>query len=278
MDDLPDPLTHDTPCETALRRIVLHCAEGFAAELDLVMGSDDPRGPHKARVALRRLTSALDVFAPMLRRQRLGALRARAKRVFRTLGALRDSDVHTESQKDGPGHKDRLRRNAGIRAQVRRDLDRHDAGRFAGKVAALVAPDGDLWRRGHAARAMRAGPLGAYASGMLAAVWADCQGHGGSVSAMSPATRHGFRKKLKTMRYLAEFFGPLFPGLGRDPFRNDFRDIQDALGTLNDYEVALALDGRAAPKMLPAKQTRALVAAEAIWLRLTNAPVPWAMG
>ena len=278
MDDLPDPLTLDTPCEAALRRIALHCASEFATALDSVATSDDPRGPHRARVALRRLTSALDVFAPMLRRKRLAALRARAKRVFRTLGTLRDSDVHTEAQQDDPGHNDRLRHNAAVRAQVRRDLDRHDAGRFADKVAALVAPEGDLWRRGTAARAMRAGPLGAYASGMLAAVWADCQGHGGSVSAMSPQTRHDFRKKLKTMRYLAEFFGPLFPGLAQDPFRNDFRDIQDALGTLNDYEVALALDGRAAPKVLPAKQTRALVAAEAIWLRLTGAPVPWTAG
>lgn len=278
MDDLPDPLTPDTPCETALRRIVLHCVAEFAMGMDSVATSDDPRGPHKARVALRRLTSALDVFAPMLRRQRLAALRAGAKRVFRTLGALRDSDVHTEAKKDDPGHRDRLRRNAAVRAQVRHDLDRLKAAQFAGKVRVLVAADGDLWRRGPAARAMRDGPLGAYASGMLASVWADCQAQGRSVSAMPPQLLHDFRKKIKTMRYLAEFFGPLFPGLGQDPFRNDFRDIQDALGTLNDYEVALALDGRAPPKVLPAKQTRALVAAEAIWLRLTSAPVPWAAG
>jgi CHAD domain-containing protein len=122
---------------------------------------------------------------------------------------------------------------------------------------------------------MRAAGLGGYAATMLGQVWADCQRHGPSVSGMTPEQRHDFRKDLKTMRYLAEFFAPLFPGLSQDPFRSDFRDIQDALGTLNDWEVALALEGAPRPAVMPAKQTRAMVAAEAIWLRLCSTPLPW---
>lgn len=275
LNDLPDPLARATPCEEAFRRIAVHCAEAFSEALAQVQSSDDPRGPHKARVALRRLTTALDVFEPLLRRKRLAGLRAQAKGMFRALGTLRDSDVHTEGREAEPGHKGRLRRNAALRGRVRKDLMARKADTFAGRVARLTAPDGEIWRRGTQARAMRAAPLGDFAAGMLGQVWADCQSRGGSVSAMDPATRHEFRKDLKSMRYLAEFFAPLFPALSQDPFGTDFHDIQDALGVLNDYQVALALDGRKPPAKLPGKQTRALVAAEAIWLRLTTAPLPW---
>lgn len=276
MSDLTPPLTPDTPCQEAFRRIARLCAEAFGEALDEVQGTEDPRGPHRARVALRRLTTALDVFRPILRRKRLAALRRKAKVLFRALGTLRDSDVHVESRQGQGDYKDLLRRNHRIRRRVRRALRREGAARFARNLARAVAGDGKIWRRGAQARRMRAAPLGGFAAGMLAQVWARCQSHGASVAGMAPADRHEFRKDLKTMRYLAEFMAPLFPGLSQDPFRHDFRDIQDALGTLNDYEVALVLERRKPPEVLPGKQTRALVAAEAIWLRLTTAPVPWA--
>ena len=274
LDDLPDPLTPDTPCEEAFRRIALHCADRYAEAADLVRDSADPRGPHKARVALRRLTSALDVFAPLLRRKRCQALRDRSKVLFRTLGDLRDSDVHLECRKAEPGHKARAARNAALRRKVRKALA-NDGACFPADLAALVAADGALWRRGRQARGKRATGLGGFAEQILRQVWAECRGHGDSVSAMTPEQRHDFRKDLKTMRYLAEFLEPLFPGLSQDPFRSDFRDIQDALGTLNDWEVALALEGASRPAAMPARQTRAMVAAEAIWLRLCSAPLPW---
>lgn len=275
LDDLPDPLTPDTPCEEAFRRIALHCAEGFTEAVADVQHSTDPRGPHKARVALRRLTTALDVFAPQLRRKRRQALRDRLKVLFRALGALRDSDVHLEARKAESGHKDRARRNTAVRRKVRKVLAGDGAG-FSADLVALVAADGAVWRRGDRARAMRGAGLGGFAAQMLGQVWAVCLRHGTSVSGMTPDQRHDFRKDLKSMRYLAEFFAPLFPGLSQDPFRTDFRDIQDALGTLNDWEVALALEGAPRPALMPAKQTRAMVAAEAIWLRLCSAPLPWA--
>lgn len=275
LDDLSDPLTAETPCEEAVRRIALHCSAQFSEALAVVMDSTDPRGPHKARVALRRLTTALDVFEPALRRKRRAALRARIKALFRALGDLRDSDVHLAARDGEPGHKDRLRRNAEIRHHLRATLADRRAGRLAEEVAVLVATDGPLWRRSGPAVSLRAAPLGQVAADMLGAVWAECQRHGASVSAMDPDDRHRFRKDLKAMRYLAEFFAPLFPALQREPFRSDFREIQDALGNLNDWEMSLALEGARRPVPLPPRQTRALVAAEAIWLRLASSPLPW---
>lgn len=275
MADPTDPLLPDTPCEHAFRRIVAGCLEDFDTALAEVMASDDPRGPHKARVALRRLTTALDVFAPILRRKQMARVRNAAKRLFRALGELRDSDVFNAAHVDQPGHKDRLRRNASLRDKVRRSLQSAKADSFAAMLHAAIAPDGPIWRRKSRALQMRAAPLGAFAAGMLRQVWARCQQHGASVSAMGPDVRHDFRKDLKSLRYLSEFFTPLFPALAQEPFRSDFRDIQDALGILNDFAVAQLLAGRKMPHVLPVPQTRALVAAETIWLRLSSTPRPW---
>lgn len=272
-EDPPRP--DDTACEALLRAYMLDCAATFSSELGRLMASDDPRGPHRARVALRKLTTALDLFAPLMRRKRRARLRGQAKALFRLLGPLRDSDVHTAARQNAPGHKERLRRNTAVRKQVRKELEAADAEAFAARLADVAAPDGALWRRGAEARALRAAPLAQVGAGMLETAWAACRAHGSSVSAMDPVARHEFRKDLKSMRYLAEFLAPWFPGLAQDPFGSDFRDIQDALGVLNDYQVALALEGRKPPPVLPAAQTRALVAAETIWLRLQSAPVPW---
>ena len=271
-----ESLVPSTTCEAAFRQIARDCASDFSEALETVLDCDAPEGPHKARVALRRLTTAIDAFSPLLRRKRQAQLRAQAKAVFRLLGKLRDSDVHLETRCEMPGHKGRLRRNAEIRTKVRKGLKGLRAGDLAGQVERLTAPDGKLWRRSDAARAARSAPVGRWAADMLAAAWADCAGHGASVAIMDPLARHEFRKDLKSMRYLVEFLGPVVPGLDQEPFRSDFRDIQDALGILNDWQVAMALEGRDLPDVLPGKQARALVAAEALWLRLSTAPLPWA--
>ncbi|MDX5359396.1 MAG: CHAD domain-containing protein [Rhodobacterales bacterium] len=276
MAEPDEPLLPSTTCEAAFRQIARDCARDFAEALDKVLDCDAPEGPHKARVALRRLTTAIDAFSDLLRRKRQARLRDQVKAIFRLLGKLRDSDVHLETRCDMPGHKGRLRRNARIRAKVRKRLKSLQADQLAARVARLTAQGGKLWRRSEAARATQSAPVGGWAVGRLAAAWADCGHHGASVATMDPLARHEFRKDLKSMRYLVEFLGPVVPGLDQEPFRSDFRDIQDALGILNDWQVAMALEGRALPKVLPGKQARALVAAEALWLRLSTAPLPWA--
>lgn len=83
--------------EAALTALVTGCALDIDRHLAQVMETAAPEGPHKTRVALRRLTTALDAFAPLLRRSAARALRREAKRIFRRLGEVRDVDVYLET-------------------------------------------------------------------------------------------------------------------------------------------------------------------------------------
>jgi len=56
---------------------------------------------------------------------------------------------------------------------------------------------------------------------------------------LEPAAQHRVRKRLKRLRYLAEFVAPLFPRRkGRD-FIDALKPVQDALGLYNDESMAL---------------------------------------
>ncbi len=264
-----------TPCEDAFRGIAMACADALDAAIAVFLCSEDPAGPHKARVALRRLTTCLDAFAPLMRRKGLKSLRTEAKAIFRTLGAVRDSDVYLEDHADQPGHEDRLRKNNKLRENTRAALRKQKSVTFAPRLRRLVQPGSDLFRTKPKAMALRAAPLAGFAAQTLRQCWRDCLRHGLSVERMAPLERHDFRKDMKSLRYLAEFFASLFPDLSRAPFRDDFRDLQDALGVLNDFEVALSLAKGKRPSRLPPRHARAMQEAEGIWSRLSDSAPPW---
>jgi CHAD domain-containing protein len=81
------------PLRTAARRVVAARAEDLAGIAPDAVGASDPEALHDVRVAVRRLTSALDVFADGLDED----ARRRARRMLRRdaapLGRARDLDV-----------------------------------------------------------------------------------------------------------------------------------------------------------------------------------------
>lgn len=263
--------TQDPGAEACFRAICLAAAQSIDAALAIFLETENPAGPHKARVALRRLTTALDAFRPILRRKKADALRGRAKRIFRDLGLVRDSDVQLAKSPAA----DRQAENRSLRRRVQDKLRRDLAVRFSQDLLAEVREGGAIYRRSARAQALRQAPVSGLAAGMLAEAWQRCRGYGGSVKGIALEQRHDFRKDMKTLRYLAEFFADLFPGLDDEPFQADFRDIQDVLGTLNDYEVGLVIEGRKRPDRLPDDVRRALDQAEALWSRLSRARPPW---
>jgi CHAD domain-containing protein len=57
--------------------------------------------------------------------------------------------------------------------------------------------------------------------------------------ALEPAVQHRVRKRLKRLRYLAEFVAPIF-GEGRaERYLKELKPAQDALGEHNDAAVAI---------------------------------------
>ncbi|MDX6560730.1 MAG: hypothetical protein QOD65_544 [Gaiellales bacterium] len=81
------------PLRVAARRVVAVRTDDLAGIAPGAVGSEDPEALHDVRVAVRRLTSALDVFADGLD----GEPRRRARKMLRRdaepLGVARDLDV-----------------------------------------------------------------------------------------------------------------------------------------------------------------------------------------
>jgi CHAD domain-containing protein len=81
------------PLRVAARRVVAVRAADLAAIAPGAVGSSDPEALHDVRVAVRRLTSALDVFADGLDEPPRRQARRMLRRDAEPLGRARDLDV-----------------------------------------------------------------------------------------------------------------------------------------------------------------------------------------
>lgn len=270
MDDTAG-ITGDMRCDTAFGLILGDCTAEIDRQLAVFLGSEAESGPHKARVALRRLTTALDVFAPILKRKTRAAARGRAKGIFRRLGRVRDADVLLAAEADAGGR--RARETAALRARTRDRLRDSKAVVFAPALLRDLN-EGRLLKAGRRGLAARAEPVSGLAQGALDAAWETGLSHGADVAALGDKARHEFRKDMKSLRYTAEFFEPLWPEARWAAFHAALQDLQDALGTLNDMAVAR---GRGL-KRATADEIAALDQAAALWRRLVAAGPFWRDG
>ncbi|NBO21420.1 MAG: CHAD domain-containing protein, partial [Rhodobacteraceae bacterium] len=140
------------------RRILLSCARNFDANLAAVLASDDAQGPHHARVALRRMRSALGAFARIIDKEAGAEVETRAKRFFRLLGRVRDADVLLLDFAT-PSDREALAAEAAeIRADVRATLRLRGALAFSPALLKRLE-DGSFFRTGSSARLRREGPV-----------------------------------------------------------------------------------------------------------------------
>lgn len=256
--------------ETALRRIVAGCTAEIERHLARLMVSASADPPHAARVALRQLRAALTGFAPLIERATLTATKAEAKALFKQLGPLRDADVAATEALDAPETAARQAQAATLRKTLRETLRERPG---AAEIQARLFAKG--WRRkGHKARRWRSGRIGPLAEHALTRAWARVATHPPAVAPMSAANRHELRKDLKTLRYLCDFLGSLWPGKGRKRFLAHLAPLLDALGTLND--LAMARQHAPASAAAQARASRAMAKAETAWRKLRKAGPFWA--
>lgn len=274
-EDEPLPVAPGQSCDEAFRRIALPCLAEIDCQLAAYFGTEAEVGPHKCRVALRRLTTAMDAFAPILRRQQAAALRREAKEIFRILGEQRDADVYLAGLPAGR-RRDKLEaETTALRDRLRERLRARKAVALAPRLRALL-DNGEMFRAGEKAVIRRQEPVEEFAREVLDDAWETCRSHGRDIGSMGGRDQHEFRKDMKTLRYLAEFFAPLWDGAGtgHDSFREEMQALQDALGLLNDLRTARAKGRKPAPEA--AKQAEAaLRAAQDGWDDLTARGAPW---
>ncbi|MBI1252084.1 MAG: CHAD domain-containing protein [Alphaproteobacteria bacterium] len=273
----------DAPASEILAALLRRQSDAIAAHLNTLMTSDDPEGPHKLRVALRRLRGGLRAFKPILRKKQRRALARNARALGRAAAPLRDADVLIEDwlapqTMDADALRDVRAKRDAIRDQVRAALTDLNAQDVAAQLKGLA--ESGAWRKRSKRAAARAeAPARDLLAKALNRAWASIAPRGDRLVALSDADRHELRKDLKTLRYIAE----LHPASTDAPFMRALRRVQNRLGDLNDlrtlahaaatYEGAIAealtaqFDGEARERWLAsaARRWAALAAAELFW-------------
>lgn len=234
------PLTADMTPVAAFRAIALGCLEHFQRNEAGLLGSTDPEFVHQARVALRRLRSAIKLFAPVLPQEFVSAYGQTWKTLASALGEARNWDVFLKEtlppiQATFPDNPDirRLRnegrhRVKGARQALTQLLAGHEYPRllveFTSAIYALsdilptLLPDfADKQITTHAKRARKL-----------------AQNH----ATLDETQRHQMRISFKKLRYTLEFFEALLPKKRFNPYLATLSQLQDELGLINDHVTA----------------------------------------
>jgi triphosphatase len=244
-------LSPNITVEQGMTMIVGNClAQVQGNEAGVVQGSD-PESVHEMRVGLRRLRSALGLFAGVAPcpaelsvellwlTTKLGAARDWEVCAGNTLTAVADAcpDEPELAQLQQAALKAAQAARSEAAAAVASE-------RYARLLLALCS-----WTFGARRRTLLAvsgqialaAPLARFAAQTLVL----CDGHlkkrGERLRDGSPQSRHRVRIAAKELRYATEFFQSLYPVNRVRPFVKALTALQDALGWLNDATVAREL-------------------------------------
>jgi triphosphatase len=250
-------LTRDLSTGQAFRAIAFACLEQLlAGKTPMLRGNSE--GLHQMRVAVRRLRAALSAFSKVVHDRHAPRIRRELDWLATALAPARDLDVLHE-QVLQPLRK-RHAREPGITAlcrdlEVRRISAHREAAavvrsmRFQSLVSDLRSwVDAGAWSssRDEAGSRARRRSVVTHATEELARRHRKlCRRQPRALSSLTPVQRHRLRIRAKKMRYVMEFFGCLYTGRKRTRRRraalSALRDLQDALGALNDIATREAL-------------------------------------
>ena len=229
----------------AARRVVAAGLAQLQSNEEGVLGSADPEFIHQARIALRRMRSALRMF-----RDHAGAGRTRAWRdalgeVALALGAARDWDVFaTESFPAlAKAHGDA----ALARALVPRVARHRRASREAARAGlrslefARVGLELARWLAEIEAPPESGESLAQFAARTLRKRHKRLLRDAANLPALGLEERHRVRIDAKRLRYGTDALASLFKSRRVDDYREALAALQDALGEANDAATALGL-------------------------------------
>lgn len=235
------PLRKRLPPLAAFRAVTLDCLAQLQGNEAGVRDSEAPEFTHQARVAMRRLRSAMRVWRPLLPADFSARFDAQWRTLAARLGEARNWDVFLGEtlpplSTSFPAHPDLHLLQA--HAEQRR-ATAHKAAQAALKkggdysrllldfTAAVIAlPDGQekslkaLARRALRKRAAHVEKLARQSTGSDA------------------AARHNLRIALKRLRYALEFFAALYPPRRLHGYQHALAALLDTLGQMNDLMVA----------------------------------------
>ncbi|BCA62268.1 hypothetical protein HMP09_1502 [Sphingomonas sp. HMP9] len=231
-----------TSTAEAFAQIVGTCLRHFRLNETILRRAPDPDALHQARVALRRLRSALSIFKTVVADDRFAHLASELKWLAGSLGPARDLDV--------------LRERLGKAANAKIDAARGDA--YTAALAALESQrTRDLmiamvewtalgaWRLQPLDREKLETPAVVFASETIGTLRRRLKRRGRDLDRLDDDARHQVRITAKKLRYATGFFRSLYPDKRSrrrfKTFTQHLGTLQDHLGALNDLATAPAL-------------------------------------
>lgn len=225
--------------------LAIHAA-AIQRNLDCVLTSVDPEGPHQFRVALRRLRVVLRTFRPILRTSVAEPLVASARRIAAIVSELRDADVLIDEILAPAALAERRLATVAaltdwrheVRGRVRARLINAGAPAFVARLNGTA--QSFAWRKRNQKKTRYARDLIAEfveRSGARVAL---------AVAQLPNLTHeqvHDVRKEVKSLRYAVELADALSLNPDRD-LAGSLKRAQDALGFVNDIAT---LEAFAAP-------------------------------
>jgi inorganic triphosphatase YgiF len=233
-------LPADVTAGDAFAAAAFSCIRHFRLNEALLETAPDEAALHQARVALRRLRSALSIWRPLLADPLAPRLNAELRWLSGVLGDARNLDVLIGRLGTG-ALRDKLiadRGSAYAAAAAALASSRSRAALLA--LAEYVAVG--AWRDDPLTADVRDQPAARFAATTLAVLRRKVKRRGRDLVAASDEERHDVRKDAKRLRYAAEFFGSVFTeGKQRRRHRRfvtALGGLQDQLGALNDLATA----------------------------------------
>ncbi|MEL6337297.1 MAG: CYTH and CHAD domain-containing protein [Pseudomonadota bacterium] len=265
--------------EAAARAILTECFLQVSSNIVAVGTGGDPEGPHQLRVGLRRLRSALQLFAPVLAGKagnpRFDTLLTEARWLGREVGRLRDLDVAgtdllapaAKAIPREPGFARLAEATAARAAEERVRLRETLAGprvtALLFDLAEYLSLRGWLDPTDHAQTARLAQPFCAVAAAAAAKADRKAAKRAKNIATLEHEARHDLRKALKALRYIIEFGAPCWPEKRTKPLLKTLRGLQTLFGELNDAAMAeelfLAPNAPAADDPLAARAAGRLI-------------------
>ncbi|MCF8481329.1 MAG: CYTH and CHAD domain-containing protein [Rhodospirillum sp.] len=255
--DSPDPakarevsLAAEMTSEKAFHAIGQSCLEHLVANASVIIDGSDPEGVHQARVAIRRLRSALSAFRPMVAGLDTDRIQGELRWLMGILGPTRDADVFRETVL--PPLAETLAQEPGWQAlvahfdtqriaQAQAARDALSSSRFTALVITTLRwlDNGD-WRLDGDRAGLRAAPLGKTARSVLKKRMTKVLKRGADFDHQPEEIRHALRVQVKKVRYTLDFLAPLYPETGTKAAMKAMKRVQDVLGQSNDITVGRA--------------------------------------
>jgi triphosphatase len=211
-----------------------------------LLAGRDPEYLHQMRVALRRLRSAFNVFAPLLPKAAMAPWVAELRWLASRFGPARDWDVFMTETLPAiealPGTRGalrtfstrygRLRGAANARARCAVRSARYQ--RLMLALAGWLAAGAWLARLDHGKRAALESPVEKFAAAVLEKRHTRVRKRGRGLDGLSAPDLHRLRIAVKKFRYATDFFTGLFSAHRSRTMRGRLVRLQDILGAMND--------------------------------------------